>query len=301
MDLRQLECFVAVCEELHFSRAAERLHISQPSLSQHIKNLERVVGMPLFDRIGRNVTLTEAGKILLAHSRRIFHEIDQAKAGIEDLHGLQRGKLTIGSLMTCVSYLLPPAVLKFKRLYPNVELSVLGMRANKIHKQLLRNELDLGIVFLPLDDEDIRCIPLMSEQLSVAVPRKHPLATRSDISVNRLVNEATILLPRSYFLRQLIDEHWAGHDIALQPTLEIAPLDALVQMVADGVGVTILPTPYIDYLAHPNIVRVNLQQPVPTRHIGIAYRKGKFMCATTRAFIEQLTVTGHAFTKSSGT
>src|SRR5690625_1363346 len=145
MELRQLEYFMEVCKELHFTRAAENLNIAQPTLSQQIKSLEDEVGIPLFDRIGKKITLTEAGRILLKHSQTIFFELEQAKLALNDLNGLERGNLTIGSLFSCINYLLPGAIINFKKMYPNVELSVFGLRTEEIVSQLLNNELDLDL------------------------------------------------------------------------------------------------------------------------------------------------------------
>src|SRR5699024_7371542 len=200
MELRQLEYFMAVCKELHFTRAAEQLNIAQPTLSQQIRSLEDEVGIPLFDRIGKKTVLTEAGKILLRHSEKIFFEMDQAQAELKDLHGLQRGKLVVGSLLTCVNYLLPPAILKFKQLYPNIELSILGMRAGKIERGLVENELDLGITFLPTDDEEMASIPLYSEELTLVVPLNHPLAHIKELELKELDHIPMILLPQNYYL-----------------------------------------------------------------------------------------------------
>src|SRR5690625_5031419 len=186
MDLRQLEYFMTVSKELHFTRAAEKLNISQPSLSQQILNLEDKVGMPLFDRIGKKIALTEAGKILLTHTQRVFHEIGQARSALDDLHGLQRGQLTVGSLITCVQYLLPPAILKFKRLYTNIELSVLGIRSGDIIKGLLENDLDLGITYLPTANEEFETVPLFTEELVLAVPSGHPLAALNEVNMKTL-------------------------------------------------------------------------------------------------------------------
>src|SRR5699024_12600035 len=116
MELRQLEYFTIVAKELHFTRAAEILNIAQPTLSQQIKSLEDDVGVPLFDRIGKKVALTEAGNILLKHSQRIFFEKEQAEAALRDLNGLGRGKLIIGALYTCTNYLLQTSVMEFKQL-----------------------------------------------------------------------------------------------------------------------------------------------------------------------------------------
>lgn len=285
MELRQLEYFMAVCKELHFTRAAEKLNIAQPTLSQQIKSLEGQVGLPLFDRIGKKIALTEAGKILLDHSRRVFFEIEQAEAAIRDLNGLQRGMLTIGSLLTCVSYLLTPAVLEFNRLYPNINLSVSGMRTEDIHKQLLENKLDLGIAFLPTNDDDLEYIPLLTEELALAVPFDHPLAHVQEIEMKALEHVSMVLLPENFFLRNLVQTYGNELGISLQPILEIAPLESLIQMVTEGVGATILPVPYLNSLKNSNLIKVKLTHPTPKREIGFIYRKNKFMCTTTKSFI----------------
>ncbi|HLR52394.1 MAG TPA: LysR substrate-binding domain-containing protein [Candidatus Avamphibacillus sp.] len=299
MELRQLEYFMTVCKTLHFTQAAEELYISQPSLSQQIKKLEFEVGTPLFDRIGKKTALTEAGKILLAHSQRIFHELEQAEAAIRDLNGLERGNLTLGALLTCVNYLLPPAIVKFKQLYPNIELSVLGLKASEIHEKLHENELDLGIAFLPIIDEDLESIPLFTEELSLAVPLNHPFANRKEVEMEELKDAQMILLPESYFLRKLIDTYCLEIGLTLKPTLEMTTMESLIQMVSEGVGVTILPSPYLDSLKNNQIVKVNLANPTPQREIGFIYRKEKFMCQATKTFISQVTDASKSVTEVS--
>lgn len=288
MELRQLEYFMAVCKELHFTRAAESLNISQPSLSQQIKHLEGVLGTPLFDRMGRKIAMTEAGEILLAHSKQIFYELEQARAALQDLNGLQRGKLTIGSLITCTNYLLPPAILEFKRLYPNVELSVLGMRSGKITEKVMENELDIGISFLPVKNEEIESIPLFTEELSLAVPSDHPLAMLEEINMSLLEDVPIVSLPKDYCLRRLIDKSCAEIGITLKPTLEMTTLDSVIQMVNEGIGVTILPKPYLDFMKNENVTTVKLINPTPKREVGFIYRKDKFMCHITKKFIHQI-------------
>jgi len=288
MELRQLEYFMVVCDELHFTRAAEKLNIAQPTLSQQIKSLEDTVGIPLFDRIGKRITLTEAGKILLEHSQRVFYEIEQAQAALRDLNGLQRGILSIGSLQTCINYLLSPAILKFKRLYPNIELSILGLRTGDIKKKLLENNLDLGLTFLPIEDEELEAIPLLTEELSLVVPLGHPLAHLEEVELETIKEVSTILLPQNYFLRKLIDSYYIELGITLEPTLEITPIESLIQMVSEGIGVTILPAFYIDSLKSSQLVRVKLINPTPKRKIGFVYRKNKFMCTATKTFISQV-------------
>src|SRR5690625_881782 len=293
MELRQLEYFVAVSKTLHFTKAAETLHIAQPKLIQQIKNLEDEIGTPLFDRTGKKTSLTEAGKILLTHSQRIFHEMEQAQNAMNDLNGLQRGKLTVGTLLTCINYLLPPAILEFKRLYPNIELQVFGLRSKSILTGILENELDLGIGFLPVENKELETISLFTEELSLAVPLHHPLAYVNEIDMKKLDNVQMTLLPQDYFLRTLIDTYGKEAGITIQPTLEMSTMDSLIQMVIEGVGATILPVPYLDALQTNQLVKVKLRHPSPKRDIGFIYRKDKFMCTATKSFIAQITETSH--------
>ncbi|WP_461182271.1 LysR family transcriptional regulator [Virgibacillus kimchii] len=288
LELRQLEYFMIVCKELHFTRAAEKLNISQPTLSEQIKRLEDEVGIPLFDRIGKRILLTEAGKILLYYTQSIFFEVEQAEAALRDLNELQRGKLVIGSLLSCVNYLLPPAIIEFKRLYPNVKLSVHGLKTEDIKKSLIENELDLGIAFLPVEEKEFDSTPLFTEELSLAVSSDHPLASQWEMDMKTLESTSTILLPESYYLRQLIDSYCKELGFTLKPILEMTTLESLIQMVSEGVGVTILPEPYLDSLNNPRITKVKLINPTPQREIGFIYRKNKFICATTQTFMGQI-------------
>ncbi|WP_167520152.1 LysR family transcriptional regulator [Bacillus luti] len=294
IELRQLKYFLAVSKELHFTKAAEKLNISQPSLSQQIRALEHELGMPLFDRIGKKISLTAAGKILLLHTKTIFREIEQARSAIQDLNGLQHGSLTIGSLLTVVNYLLPPAILNFNKLYPNIELSVLGLRTGDILEKLLQNELDIGITFLPVQDKEIVSIPLYKSELTLVVPTGHTLTERSHISIVELQDYPLILLPKNFFLTELITSHCQQFDFTPKPILEISTMESLIQMVSKGMGITVLPKPYIDFLQNTNIQALKIKDPTPTIDIGLIYRKDKYMCAATRAFIEQLKITVHS-------
>lgn len=291
MELKQLEYFVTLSQELHFTRAAEKLGITQPSLSQQIRLLEHEAGMPLFDRVGKKTMLTEAGKVLLHHSYNVFHELSQARAAISELQGLKRGSLKIGALLTVVNYLLPLTVIGFHNSYPNVELSVQGLRTGDIYNGLLQNELDLGIVFLPMEHEDLEAIPLYKEHLALAVSIDHPLAKASFVTLDILKDTPSVLLPSTYFLRQVINEHCRSLAFTPQPILEMTTMESIITMIGKGVGVTILPKGYLDYIDNPQIRTIPIQDPVLTTQIGVVYRKNKHLCAASRVFIEQLVST----------
>ncbi|UKS29295.1 LysR substrate-binding domain-containing protein [Paenibacillus sp. HWE-109] len=288
MELKQLEYFMAVCRELHFTRAAEKLGISQPSLSQQIRLLEHEMGTPLFDRIGKRTVITEAGKTLLHHGYNVFHEIAQARTAISELQGLQRGSLKIGALLTVVNYLLPPAVISFHHNYPKVELSILGLRTGDIYNGLLQNELDLGIVMLPVVHEDLEAIPLCEQNLAFAAPVDHPIANQPFVTLHVLKEYPSVLLPNTYQLRQLINDECRELAFAPKPALEMTTMESIVNMVSKGVGITILPKPYLDYMDHQQVRTIPIDQPALKTHMGIVYRKNKHMCAASRVFMEQL-------------
>lgn len=291
MELKQLEYFMTLSQELHFTRAAEKLGITQPSLSQQIRLLEHEVGMPLFDRVGKKTMLTEAGRALLHHGYNVFHELSQARAVISELQGLKRGTLKIGALLTVVNYLLPPTVMGFHNSYPNVELSVLGLRTGDIYNGLLQNELDLGIVFLPMEHEDLETIPLYKENLALAVAVDHPIAQAAFVTLDILKETPSVLLPNTYFLRQIINEQCRSLAFTPQPVLEMTTMESIVTMVSKGVGVTILPKGYLDYINNSYICTIPLKNPLLTTQIGIVYRKNKHLCAASRVFMEQLVST----------
>lgn len=288
MELKQLEYFMVLSQELHFTRAAEKIGIAQPSLSQQIRLLEHEIGMLLFDRIGKKTVLTEAGHLLLKHCYNIFHELSQARSAISELQGLERGSLKIGALLTVVNEILPPSVIEFHRKYPNVRLSVLGLRTGAIYDRLLQNELDLGIVFLPVEHQDLKSIPLYKENLALAVHCEHPLANKAFVTLDVLQKEPTVLLPNTYFTRQLINETCRTVGFEPHPIMEMTTLESILNVVSSGIGVTVLSTSYLQSVENEHIRMVPIQNPSLTTEIGVVFRKNKYLCAASRAFLKQL-------------
>lgn len=288
MELRQLEYFYAVCQELHFTRAAEKVGISQPSLSQQIRLLEHEIGTPLFDRIGKKTDLTESGKLLLKYTRNIFSELEQAKTSINELNGLQRGTISIGTVLTVENYLIPPTLLNFHRLYPAIKLSVFGLRTGDIKKYLLENKLDFGIVFLPMKGKELETISLYTEEMAFAVPIGHPLEKQDILGLEALQTTPSILFPENYFIRQHINKACKDLGFVPEPVFEITTMDSLINMVVEGVGITILPKPYLEYLNHCDLKIIPILNSNLSREIGIIYRKDKYLSVATHIFINNL-------------
>ncbi len=215
----------------------------------------------------------------------------QARTAISELQGLERGTLKIGALLTVVNYLLPPTVIEFHRKYPNIELSVFGLRTGDIYNALLQNELDLGIVMLPMEHDGLESIPLYKEDLALAAPVDHPVAQQPFVTLDILQRVPSVLLPGTYFMRQLINEKCSSYDFTPQPVLEMTTMESIVNMVSKGIGVTILPKAYLDYIDNQHIQTILIQNPALATQIGVVYRRNKYLSAASRIFMEQLITT----------
>ncbi|WP_438347095.1 LysR family transcriptional regulator [Paenibacillus sp. FA6] len=287
MEFRVLEYFLAVCEELHFTKAAERLGISQPTLSQQIRVLEDRLGTPLFRRIGKKNYITEAGHILRNHAIRVFYELEQAQIKITEIKGLQRGKLRIGC---SGNHLLTTTIVSFHEKYPNISLSVIELATEETRHGLLNNELDMGVVFLPLEDANLISHPLYTEELSLAVSSVHPLAKENSIPFNDLQNLSLILFPEKFLVRKMVDTYGKEVGIILTPILELSTMDSMMQMVRLNIGATILPKSYlhVNYAQDQQIKIIPIIEPIPQKTVGIVYRNESMISLSMKAFIHEL-------------
>jgi LysR family cyn operon transcriptional activator len=286
MELRHLEYFMTMHQELHFTKAAEKLNISQPTLSQQIRILESEVGAPLFDRIGKKVFVTKAGEILYHHCLKIFGELKQAHTAIEELEGLQGGNLTVGC---SGSHLLISSVVKFHTHYPGIKISIVQLSTEEIKEKLLKNELDIGIAFLPLDDLQLESLHLYVEELCLAVHKDNPLAQKhQSITLNILESAPIVLLPPKYIIRQFIDQATEKLGFLLNPMIEMMPFEHLLEIVGQNIAVTILPRSYINSFGNKNIQSIPIDDPNMKKSMGVIYRKDISIPAATDKFIEEL-------------
>lgn len=291
VDYRLLVYFLAVCEDLHFTKAAEKLGISQPTLSQQIRLLEDRVGSPLFQRIGKKIYVTEAGEILRTHSRNIFHELEQAQMAMNELQGMQRGRLRIGC---SGNHLLTATIIAFHANYPKIELSVMELATEETKVKLLNNQLDVGVVFLPEEDEQLKCIPLYEEKLQLVVSSQHPLALEQvkEIRLAEVTEISIAMLQQKFYVRQMMDECCAQMGLAWKPIVEMSTLESLLQMAKNHVCGAILPQSYVENMGtqmrEQQLCAIPIIDPVPQKEVGIVYRKDMFLCKTMDTFIQQV-------------
>jgi DNA-binding transcriptional LysR family regulator len=197
MELRQLRYFVAVAEELHFRRAAERLHMSQPPLSNQLSRLEGELGCPLMIRSRRRVELTPAGEAFLRDSRRLLRELDEAVHTARRIHAGQTGELRISFVGSALLSLVPNVVRRYRALRPDVELQLRERSTEEQLRELRAHTIDVALVPLPVDAPDLRTEVLRREPAVAALPAAHPLAGLQRVPLSRLAAEPLVLFPRA--------------------------------------------------------------------------------------------------------
>lgn len=258
MELRQLEYFVAVAEECHFTRAAKRMHVAQSGLSSAIRSLERELGASLFIRSTRQVELTPAGRALLVEARRALSATDAARDAVAAVQGLIRGSLAVGSLQ-CVHVVHVPQVLaRFHAAHPGVEIRLRQGGSNDLIDQVRAGRLDVALVAKPLrPTDDVVIRPLAAEPLVLACGSEHPLAGRTSVSLHDLDGESFVDFQQDWGSRDLVDSVLGDRRIAF----EVNDVHSLLDLVTFGLGVALVPQSFS--VKTDRVQFVGLADPVP--------------------------------------
>lgn len=287
MELRQLRYLVVIAEEANFTRAAEKVFVSQSALSQQIQSLEQEVGTVLLDRSKRGVRLTSAGEILYRHALHIFSELDQAKIAIQELEGLQRGELRVGVVQTVNDYLMPSIVTLFSQYHPQIKLFIDELSSSQIERGLADGTLQVGVGFIPASSEDIHTEPLFHEELALIVRHDHPLANRHTIPIKALDNMEMIMLSNTFCTRQLWEENARLASIQPKIVMEMNTVSSILAVVEKTSLVTVLPKFTLEK-GIPNSLRcIHLSEPTLLRQVGLLWHDTHYLCSASRAFISQ--------------
>lgn len=241
INFRQLEVFRGVAETRSFTRASHVLFISQSTVSQHIRELEESLGVTLFDRNRRNISLTPAGENLLEHGRNIFRMLEAAETAAKTVHDPYCGKLSFGCASTTLLYHLPAILTEYAQKYPNVELNITGGTIQDVAMQMWSGSLDLAVVVLPLSSPALEKVVLFEESFVTVVPAGHPMAAKSRLGPGDLAGERFILPRPGQNTRKLIDRYLFKERVTPKVAIELAETEAIKAMVARGLGVSVLP------------------------------------------------------------
>src|SRR6202140_889206 len=240
VTLRQLRTFKTVADQNSFSHAAHQLKLSQPSVSYQVKELEEAIGLPLLDRLGKRVQLTEAGSLLYAYAMRTLNVLDEASLALEEMRGIERGKLRVGASTTVGIYLLPAALGAFKKLHPGLVISLeIGTRA-RVQEQVLNNELDLAVVGPALKDPDLAILPFVTDELVVVAPAGHKLAGRKGLALKDLGDQPFVMREPASGSRWSFEKAARKAGAKLNVAMELGSNGAIKHAVESGLGLAVL-------------------------------------------------------------
>lgn len=241
MELRQLEYFVAVAEEANFTRAAERVHISQSGVSAQIRQLEQDLGAPLFDRSARTVALTEAGRAALVHARAVLAGADAVRQVVDEVNGLLRGRLTVGMVTGCTVTPLFDALAAFHRAYPGIEATLLEGSSDALVQQVRDGSVDLALVGLAAAlPEGLDGHVVVAERLAAAVPQGHPLAARDEVTLAELCGYPLVCMPEGTGIRAVLDRACAARGLRPTVAVQASMPSAIADLALRGLGVAVL-------------------------------------------------------------
>ncbi|MET7993709.1 LysR family transcriptional regulator [Amycolatopsis sp. NPDC005232] len=272
MDRTGLECFVALAEELHFSRAAERCHISQPAMSQQILRLERALDVRLAHRNKRSVSLTRAGEVFLAEARKVLRQMDDAAALTLRTDRGEVGQLTVGVTSPALYVVYPEIAALFRARLPNVGLVVRELTTAEQEHALRRGDLDVGVVHPPLDDAGLAVEEIGRAPFQLALPEGHPLTAHESLELGDLEGEQVVIFPRQ-IAPQLYDTvlllcREAG--FSLKIAMEAHPAQSIIALVAAGLGLGFIASE-TQRLTRAGVVYRPIRGPRPQLGIGVAY------------------------------
>jgi LysR family transcriptional regulator, low CO2-responsive transcriptional regulator len=239
--LHQLAIFVAVVEQRSFSKAAEALVLSQPSVSMQVQKLESTVGeVPLFEQTGRKFSLTEAGEELYRYARHVLNQMDEAMLVLEELRGMDRGRLRVAADTTAGVYVVPPILGEFKRRYPQIKINLQVVNRTTVEEQLFSHSADLAIMGHTLDKEELSAVPFRSNKLVIIAHPDHPMVGRKAITLEELSREQFIVREPGSGTRASTEKIFAQRNLEMQIVMELSDNGAIKQAVVADIGLAVM-------------------------------------------------------------
>lgn len=281
MELRQLRYFLALAEHRHFGRAAEALHITQPSLSQQIKALEADLDTILFDRSQRHVELTPDGAVLLPYAQRIVGLAEDVRAELADQKDLNRGHIRLGATPTLGGYLLPKLLWQFHQRFPGLDLTITEDGSDRLAQQLDEGQLDLALLVEGPKVENMAFEFLLQERIFVGLPQEHPLSKRKSVALIELKDDRFILCREGYHLRSLTIEACQSLGFSPRVTVSGTDVDTALRFVQAGIGVTLIP----EFVAESaqGVATPLLENPSLHRNVGVAWNPRRYLSKAASA------------------
>jgi LysR family transcriptional regulator, hydrogen peroxide-inducible genes activator len=283
MEFHQLRYVCAIADTGNFSRAAERCQIAQPSLSQQVLKLEEDLGAKLFDRLGRSVRLTEAGRAFIPQARAVLEQMEVARQSAADKNADFRGSIAVGVIPTVAPYLIPSYAATFAKNYPDAKLRIVEETTSVLVEGLRNLSIDVAILALPLRHKDLKLFPIRTEPLFAVLRRDHPRASAESLALKDLRGESFVMLRDGHCFRDLSLRTCTRARITPNIAFESGQFSSLLGMVAAGVGVSLVPEMAIDRNLGCRYVRLSDAQ--ATRTIVAAVLRRRSFNRVQEAFV----------------
>jgi len=289
LELGQLEAFVQVAALRSFSRAAEVLRLTQPSVTARIQSLEHELGEELFERGGRGTRLTDAGAVFHPYAERILQTIREGRDALDEVRSLQAGNLRLGSALTVCTYVLPRVLHAFHQRHPGVEVSVRSGRSEQVLTMLLNDEVQVGLV-RSLVHPDVETVGLYKDEVILTTNPQHPFARSGRVSIKDVAAQPVILFDRGSSYYGLIHSFFRQAGVVPTVAMELDSMEATKRMVEEGLGIALLPRVCLEReLAQGDLVEVTISDaPALARQIALVYRRRRKRGRTVQAFLEVL-------------
>jgi len=297
MDIRQLEMFLAVSEEGGFTRAGERLHVSQSAISRQIGLLEKELGSPLFNRDGRRISLTHPGEILVRTAYNLFREMQQLVEQLSDVHELRRGRLRLAGGMSVCMYVLPRLLKRYRRLHPGVDVRVSSGSSEVILRKLRGHEMDLALLTLPVIAKDLEVIPVLKEEMVVVTAPRHPLARKRVVDAREIGKFPLILYETGSRTRETIENFLREENVSADVAMETENAEIIKAMVGSGIGITVLSHATVaPDLRHKRLAFARIRGRKLYRETGWVYLKSDYVPRTVTEMLRVFELMRETFT-----
>lgn len=284
MDIRQLTYFVEVAKHQSFTKASLALHVTQPTLSKMVKNLEEEMEVVLLDRSARQIGLTDAGEVVYEQAQKIIHSLDDLSASLYDVMNLKKGKIKIGLPPVISTLFFPTIIAEFQRAYPDVTIMLAEDGAKTVERKVYEGEVDLGFVMLPVDKEKYDVVPFVDQEIKLLVHESHPLAHHDWIDLIQFKDDPFLLLSKEFTLNSRTVEFCISEGFTPKIAYESSQWDFIVGMVEKNLGVTLMPKLICDRVKDGPFKMISLTNTFPWR-LGIIMAKNRYVPYVSREFI----------------
>lgn len=284
MTLRHMRIFVSVFQKNSITKAAQELHLAQPSVSLAVRELEDYYGIRLFDRIGRHIAPTECGKEFYEYAVHIVSLFNETEKKMRNWDTF--GTLRIGASITIGTHILPVLIRRYQEQFPDLTVEAKVSKSASVEDELIHSGIDLGLIETQPSHPDLRAVPFMTDSMCVITAPDHPLASAKSVSLTELSRFPFLMREKGSAGRELLDAAFSLQQITISPRWESTSTQALVKAVAEGLGVSVLPYLLVKKDIEEGTVRqIPLDQPI-RRNLNVIYHKSKFLTDNMRAFVD---------------